>query len=170
MSDHAFSIGTAKRFLEIVSPLPARQTQDAMLEALHGEGFTIAPGEYTSGPWSVRYGEIGDDSSSNWSGLLIELVPIVSLFGARRAFARCAVPVAVSAHPGGSRLLASTVWGFRGEGGTVGLVAKRVTAAAQVAAARVGGLLETSMSPIDRSAPFTLKQFDELTGWKKRRA
>lgn len=168
MSDHAFSLGSMVRFHEIRSPQDADITLTVFLAALEAEGFDIDPGTYADGQRSLRFGEIGNDSASNWTGWLIELVPLVALFGARRHFARCAVPAVVEADGSGSRLLTGTVWGFRGEAGTVGLVAKRVSTAARSAATAVGGTLDSRVTPIDKNAPFTLKRFDQLTGWRSR--
>jgi hypothetical protein len=168
MSDHAFSLGSMVRFHELRSPQDPTTTLTAFLTALEAQGFTIDPGTYADGHRMLRFGEIGDDSASNWTGLLLEVIPLASLLGARRRFARCAVPAVVEADGSGSRLLTGTVWGFRGEAGTVGLVAKRVSAAARSAAAAVGGTLDSRVTPIDKDAPFTLKRFDQLTGWKNR--
>ncbi|AXH34788.1 hypothetical protein DVJ78_04620 [Humibacter sp. BT305] len=168
MSDSAFAVGTAVRFHEITSPAPPLEAQNALIAGLQAEGFTIAADTFTSGIWSVRYGEIGDDSRSNWSDLALEVVPLLTLVGLRRHLARCAAPVAVTPTASGSRLLTGTVWGFHGDGGTVGLAAKRVRRAAEAAAAHLGGTLQSQLMPFDRSAPLERKPFERLTRWKQR--
>jgi hypothetical protein len=156
------------RFHEIVSPLPPVETQNAVLAALDADGFAISPEIVEADGWSLRYATIGDDTASNWSAFLLEVVPIAALVGARRPFARCAVPVAVAPDPSGSRLLTTTVWGYRGDAGTVGLVAKRVARAAQDASSRVGGSLRSSVRPLETDAPIGRRRFESLTGWNQR--
>lgn len=169
MSDSAFSVGSMVRFHEIVSPLPPVEAQNALLAALDADGFRISSEIVDAEGWSLRYAVIGDDSRSNRSYFLLEVLPIVSLFGVRRPFARCAVPVAVAPHPGGSRLLTTTVWGFRGDGGTVGLVAKHVARLVEETSSRVGGRLRSSVKPLDPEAPIDGRRFERATGWKKKR-
>ncbi|MFB2580814.1 hypothetical protein ACEXQD_06155 [Herbiconiux sp. P15] len=170
MSDHAFALGTVRRYHELLSPLAARETQNAVLAALHADGFGIEPKVYTDDGWSVRFAEIGDDSASNWAGFALEVVPLLALVGVRRPFARCAVPVAAIDLPeGGSRLLVATVWGFRGDGGTVGLVAKRVTASVERAAAQLGADHRSAMTPIVTDSPVEGRRFKRLTGWTSKR-
>ncbi|MEH3034828.1 MAG: hypothetical protein PGN07_12600 [Aeromicrobium erythreum] len=77
--------------------------------------------------------------------------------------------MAVQPHPTGSRLLTSTVWGVRGDGGTVGLVARRLGSAVERANLRLGGALHSQVRPIDKRAPVHGRAFDKLTGWRKRR-
>lgn len=169
MSDHAFRIGTMVRSHELISPATPEQAQEAVLVELAADGFTVAPGVFTTPEWSVRYATIGDDSASNRSDFLLEVFPILSLVGLRQHYARCATPVAAQPHPRGSRLLTSTVWGFRGDGGTVGLVARRLGSAVERATLRLGGTLHSQVRPIDKHAPVHGRTFDRLTGWKKRR-
>ncbi|WP_138946054.1 hypothetical protein [Plantibacter sp. M259] len=168
MSGHAFAIGSMVRFHEIVSPLPPADTMAAMLSALQTDGFTVTPEEYSADPWTIRYAVIGDDAASNWSGFALEIVPLLSLFGMRRPFARCAVPVAVRPTEHGSVLHTTTVWGFRGEAGTVGMVAKRTAAATEQVTRVVGGTQNAALSMIDRSVPIDGRRFQRLTGWKRR--
>ncbi len=168
MSDNAFAIGTTVRFHEIESARGPGEAQDAMLAALAADGFRVSPDTFGDGVWSLRYAEIGDDGRSNWSDWALEVVPLLSLVGVRRHFARCAVPVAVTPAAAGSRLLVSTVWGFHGDGGTVGLVARRVGQAAEAAAAVLGGELRSQRTPVDASAPLDRKSFERLTDWRKR--
>ncbi|WP_368496204.1 hypothetical protein [Herbiconiux sp. A18JL235] len=168
MSDHAFAIGTTVRFHEIESRRAPGEAQEVVLAALAADGFTVSQEAFGDGMWSLRYAEIGDDGTSNWSDWALEVVPLLSLVGVRRHFARCAVPVAATPTATGSRLLISTVWGFHGDGGTVGLVARRVRSAAEAAAGVLGGELRSQRTPIDTTAPLGRKEFERLTGWKKR--
>ena len=168
MSDHAFAIGTTVRFHEIVSPQGPGEAQDVLLAALAADGFRVSPETSGDGVWSLRYAEIGDDGKSNWSDWALEVVPLLSLVGVRRHFARCAVPVAATPTATGSRMLISTVWGFHGDGGTVGLVARRVRSAAEAAAEVLGGELRSQRTPIDTTAPLDRKEFERLTEWRKR--
>ena len=168
MSGHAFSVGSMVRFHEVVSPLPPTDTLTAMLSTLQADGFAVAPEEFTADPWTIRYAVIGDDAASNWSGFALEIVPLLSLLGVRRPFARCAVPVAVRPTEHGSVLHTTTVWGFRGEAGTVGMVAKRVAAATEQATRAVGGTHQASLSLPDRTVPIDGRRFERLTGWKRR--
>jgi hypothetical protein len=168
MSGHAFAIGSMVRFQEIVSPLPPADTLAAMLSALQVDGFTVSPESFAADAWSIRYAVIGDDRASTLSSYALELVPLLSLVGVRRPYARCAAPVAVRATEHGSVLHTTTVWGFRGDGGTVGLVAQRVAAAAERAAQLVGGTRNASVSMIDRTVPIDGKRFERLTAWKRR--
>ncbi len=168
MSDHAFRIGTFVRSHELLSPEPAAPTQDAVLAELAADGFTVEPTVFTTVEWSVRYATIGDDAASNRSDLLLEVFPLLSLVGLRRHYARCAAAVAVQGAGAGSRLLATTVWGFRGDGGSLGLVARRVGGALERATLRLGGTLHSQVRPIEKDAPIHGRAFDRLTGWKKR--
>ena len=168
MSGHAFAIGSMVRVHEVVSPLPPTDTMTALLSALQTDGFTVVPEEYAAGPWTIRYAVIGNDAASNWSGFALEIVPLLSLLGVRRPFARCAVPVAVRPTEHGSVLHTTTVWGFRGEAGTVGMVAKRVAAATEQATRAVGGTHQASLSLPDRTVPIDGRRFERLTGWKRR--
>jgi hypothetical protein len=156
------------RFHEIVSPLPPIEAQNALLAALDADGFRISPDIVDADGWSLRYAVIGDDSRSNWSYFLLEVVPILALAGVRRHVARCAVPVAVMPDPHGSRLMTTTVWGFRGDGGSAGLVAKRVARLVEETTGRVGGSLRSSLTPLDPDAPIDGRSFERATGWKRK--
>ncbi|SKC36541.1 hypothetical protein ACUWEX_01145 [Okibacterium fritillariae] len=167
MSDSAFAIGSIVRFHRLLSRQSPEETQSAVLQALHHEGFTIETNSYEFEGWNVRYGVIGSNSASTRNAFLLEVVPLLSLVGVGRPFARCAVPVAVRSRGNGAQLFATTVWGHRGDAGTVNLVAKRTKSAIESAAAHLGAEHSSSVPPIDPSAPIDGRSFERLTGWRQ---
>ena len=169
MSESAFSIGTVVRFHEIRSTHDAVHAQQVLLSALAEQEFTAASGLFTAAGWQVRYAVIGDDKASNRAELALEIIPLLSLVGVRRPVARCAAPVAARAEATGSRLVTTTVWGRRGDAGTVGFAARRVTRAVEAATERLDGTLRSSMGSPDPTAPVDGRQFQRLTHWRSHR-
>lgn len=169
MSESAFSIGTVVRFHEIVSAHDAVHAQQVLLSTLTEQGFTAAPELFTAEGWQVRHAVLGDDKASNVAGFALEIFPLLSLVGMRRPIARCAAPVAARTEDGGSRLVTTTVWGRRGEAGTVGYAARRVARAVERASEHLGGTLRSSMGSPDPTAPVDGRQFQQLTHWRSRR-